>query len=720
MRLVNTKTIELEEFVDGEVPKYAILSHTWGSGEVTLQELLTLEIRTKPGYDKIRNAAHLAQQDGLEYIWVDTCCIDKTSSAELSEAINSMMKYYELSEVCYAYLVDSLPGVAPFEKKCKWFTRGWTLQELIAPSRLQFYASDWSYLDTRERLAKRICKITGIEEYLLQRRSPKDQRGQWPSRQRASDDLRAMLDSISIAERMSWASERQTTRIEDTAYCLMGIFGVNMPLLYGEGDRAFFRLQEEIMKYSDDYSILAWNPPRPNSPHRRRPQDSAELGQCIGILAASPSQFFGCQNVTLLGVGKLVPPFSLTNKGLQIELRIEKSKARETLAILPCQLYDDHTKLLALHLARSPEGIYGRSRERLTLVDKSSWSKWPPTMLYVLSYGAADFGLLKPNESAITAESLSRELRTVSIWCSAVGRKRGSRFIISKDNPAANQLAAVLVSGSQDFIVLLALPNPTGKPHSYLSPVCRLVRLSRLKDKDYWWDSLISLAVPPMQPGSDPNMENLEERLKAWGQKPLGLSNHDWAMLSDQIVIDSKVYFVSIDLEAQLGQNAFNVEINSVPRSFTDILRGEREHGTKRAARAFVRGYLAGGGSRRKIFWLLLLLPRIPTTVLEFFYRLGIDFLARSTPKIDDDMISFGHGLLFLVFPILPPTILHYWGSFLLLLRKGLGFGFRAVGREVFTAFVLYSICRGVVSDGIIDQLRGLKRREKGRVSPPR
>jgi hypothetical protein len=194
------------------------------------------------------------------YIWIDTCCIDKSSSAELSEAINSMYRWYEESEVCYAYLEDveedyenacedpdkdanngsikSLnENVEKNIRKSRWFTRGWTLQELVAPSQIIFFAKNWSVLgvlgekdndswDPERNLGKLLSSITTIPEAVL-----------------ADPSLRT---SCSVAKKMSWAAYRQTTRDEDMAYSLLGIFEVNMPLLYGEGDRAFIRLQERL------------------------------------------------------------------------------------------------------------------------------------------------------------------------------------------------------------------------------------------------------------------------------------------------------------------------------------------------------------------------------------------------------------------------------------------------------------------------------------------
>jgi hypothetical protein len=168
--------------------------------------------------------------------------IDKTSSAELSEAINSMYKWYEQADICYAYLSDiaTAERTARAEtmafKNSKWFTRGWTLQELIAPRSVEFYARDWTDLGTKSSRQDEISIVTGIDVRILDGEDPA---------------------ICNVAERLSWAATRTTTRIEDAAYCLLGLFQVHMPLLYGEGERALIRLQEEILKTTEDYTLLA-------------------------------------------------------------------------------------------------------------------------------------------------------------------------------------------------------------------------------------------------------------------------------------------------------------------------------------------------------------------------------------------------------------------------------------------------------------------------------
>ena len=242
MRLLNTTTFKLKEFVS-DFPPYAILSHTWGDEEVSYQEIDLPERENKRGFAKIRGCCHLALGDGLDWAWIDTCCIDKTSSAELSEAINSMFMWYRDAYVCYVYLED-VPNPDPgFPEKefyaARWFSRGWCLQELIAPQFVEFYTTGWQEIGTKLSLCDSIHEITGIPLAVLLGEEH-------------------ALDWCNMAQKLSWASTRETTRVEDEAYCLLGIFGINMPLLYGEGARAFQRLQEELIQQTEDYSFLLW------------------------------------------------------------------------------------------------------------------------------------------------------------------------------------------------------------------------------------------------------------------------------------------------------------------------------------------------------------------------------------------------------------------------------------------------------------------------------
>ena len=219
----------------------------------------------RSGLEKLTCSVEQTLRDQIEYLWIDTCCIDKRSSAELSEAINSMYTWYEGSSVCYAYLhdVEKQKSMSDYAREnsafrsSRWFKRGWTLQELIAPRKVVFYAKDWTEIGTKHDMADLIADITNIDVGVLRHD--------------------ASHSNISVAKRMSWAASRQTTRVEDIAYSLMGLFGVNMPTLYGEGSKAFFRLQEEIMRTTHDHSLFAWK--------------MGIVREEVGLLASSPEQF---------------------------------------------------------------------------------------------------------------------------------------------------------------------------------------------------------------------------------------------------------------------------------------------------------------------------------------------------------------------------------------------------------------------------------------------
>jgi Heterokaryon incompatibility protein (HET) len=234
---------------DDAIPRYAILSHTWGTDaeEVSFKDMIDGTGTSKPGYHKIQFCGEQAGRDKLQYFWIDTCCIDKSNSTELQEAINSMFRWYRNAAKCYVYLTDvsrpalgtdsNLPNVSdnqpPWEssfRKSRWFTRGWTLQELVAPALVEFFSKEGERLGNKRSLERHIHEVTGIPVQAL-RDSP--------------------LSDFSVPERMLWAENRDTTYKEDKAYSLLGIFNVHMPLIYGEGrENAFKRLREEIDRAS--------------------------------------------------------------------------------------------------------------------------------------------------------------------------------------------------------------------------------------------------------------------------------------------------------------------------------------------------------------------------------------------------------------------------------------------------------------------------------------
>ncbi|KAK5653188.1 hypothetical protein OQA88_9086 [Cercophora sp. LCS_1] len=290
MRLLHVRTYKLYTFVRNP-PPYAILSHTWGTEEVTFDDISRETRSALRGWSKVEKCCERAISDGLEYVWIDTCCIDKTDSSELSEAINSMYRYYEEADVCYAFLHNTPKNVRMAFEKSPWFTRGWTLQELLAPMYLLFVDWEWEPIGTREQLLKEISKATGIEE-------------------------RHILNptACSVATKLSWAANRETTRIEDRTYSLLGLLGINMPLIYGEGDRAFERLQQELIRQQADESILLWG-------RRWLGNDAGklEMGHTpITLFATSPSAFEKSNGLVPWSFINERGGFTVTNAGLSI------------------------------------------------------------------------------------------------------------------------------------------------------------------------------------------------------------------------------------------------------------------------------------------------------------------------------------------------------------------------------------------------------------------
>ncbi|OTA94642.1 hypothetical protein M434DRAFT_42298, partial [Hypoxylon sp. CO27-5] len=225
MRLLKIRSngdIELTgEYTNADVPRYAILSHTWGTDdqEVNFQDITSGKGFKKDGYQKLKFCARKATANGIHYFWVDTCCIDKTNSVIYNEAINSMYRWYKGAYECYVYLADVRGNSRHWKsafRRSRWFTRGWTLQELIAPKSVTFYGHDEVRLGSKTgSLEGLIHDITGINKDAL--------RG-------------APMDNFSIQERFSWYGTRQTKKEEDAVYSQLGIFGVSMSMIYGEGE----------------------------------------------------------------------------------------------------------------------------------------------------------------------------------------------------------------------------------------------------------------------------------------------------------------------------------------------------------------------------------------------------------------------------------------------------------------------------------------------------
>ena len=361
MRLLHTRRLEFEEFYDSQIPEYAILSHRWIGREVSFEEFHDHEIQRSPRFDKIKDCCSFARDENHEWVWIDTCCIDKRNSAELTEAINSMYGWYKKAEICFAYLAD----VTAFQKEdgkwrmrreefcnSKWFTRGWTLQELLAPRKVVFLDRHWRFVGQKTTsdtphtdLKEDISAATGI-----------------PWRDLSSNSVSGPKN---IAKKMSWLSRRETSRLEDIAYCMMGLCGVNMPLLYGEGSKAFLRLQSEIIKISDDESIFAWFLPLDK-------QYSARSRRC-GMLASSPSAFAKSgQIVTRRPMpGKM--PFSITNKGLQYQVPRPKRGEKFSLP-LDCGLEDQENTAITLSLCHDFMGWWRTDCGEIKLEYKNEWT----------------------------------------------------------------------------------------------------------------------------------------------------------------------------------------------------------------------------------------------------------------------------------------------------------------------------------------------------------
>lgn len=350
MKLVNCRTYALEEFWEDSVQQYAILSHRWEDGELTYQDMFDLErAKRKKGFVKVERACGWALNAGISHVWVDTCCIDKSSSAELTEAINSMFEWYSKAVLCYAYLSDFDAAEATSRLDASlWFTRGWTLQELIAPPEVEFYDHQGRMFGTRTLLQNEISRITGIEAAVL---------ASSPSR-----NLESLLRSIPAGRRMSWASGRRTTRKEDIAYCLLGIFSVNMPMLYGEGFRAFTRLQEEIMKDSNDLTLFAWQA-SPNSP---------QASEYRGVLARDPSEFAGAFEFKPVADLKFNPEFSMSNKGMRIHTSLHRAQSDRVVMSLNCHPPNNPTQSIGIFLKHQGGGVYARADPHgLAVVDTS-------------------------------------------------------------------------------------------------------------------------------------------------------------------------------------------------------------------------------------------------------------------------------------------------------------------------------------------------------------
>ncbi|KAK4171432.1 putative vegetative incompatibility protein HET-E-1 [Triangularia setosa] len=317
MRLLNTTTLEFELFLN-DVPQYAILSHTWGEQEVTFNDMSSPARISLKGWQKVQRCCRLARLEGWGYVWIDTCCINKADSSELGEAINSMFRWYEEAQVCYAFLEDVSPCYRSDGKSrpsnselagSRWFTRGWTLQELLAPPFLAFLDSSWNIVGSRETRALAVTYATKMQQKDIQN-----------------------FRTCSVATKLSWASARQTTRLEDRAYSLMGLLGVHMPLIYGEGRNAFVRLQHELIRLFNDETVLLWTTnqatPFCNDPQLLVAEHLEARGRYPGwlvrqgLFAESVKDFSESNGLVVRQFDKIPRNFRISNAGISLDVEL--------------------------------------------------------------------------------------------------------------------------------------------------------------------------------------------------------------------------------------------------------------------------------------------------------------------------------------------------------------------------------------------------------------
>ncbi|KAK4892229.1 hypothetical protein LTR27_009238 [Elasticomyces elasticus] len=402
MRLINTDSLMLQEFIDADsAPKYAILSHRWGDEGVTHKAWRKGRCTEgAKGYVKIVDACAFARARGQAWLWVDTVCINKDSSQDLSEAINSMWYYYQSATECYAYLGDVIatdPTVRIEQVIASdWFLRGFTLQELIAPERVIFTSSSWDIIGFKyppnhdpsevRRLEASMGPDVGLAEEI-------------ESVTGIPIDVLAYAESrfvFSVAQRMSWMARRTTTRIEDMAYCLLGLFNINMPLLYGEREEAFSRFQREIFGRTEDETLLAWPFTQPlvtAVPTEVLQARTMAYDEVLGIFASGPHCFKYALDTT--GTRADVSPLVLTGRGIQMTATLETSpRAYQTtnnpgLACLVLLAVDQsmwlphsnprvapvETSRFCVFLSKLPCGHYGRIATQSISQTVHTW--WP-------------------------------------------------------------------------------------------------------------------------------------------------------------------------------------------------------------------------------------------------------------------------------------------------------------------------------------------------------
>jgi hypothetical protein len=670
MRLINVNSLKLEEFIGNAIPQYAILSHTWGKDEVTFEDWKNIRLACrKSGFRKIKGACQRAKVDGIGWLWVDTNCIDKSSSAELSEAINSMFAWYRDAAVCYVYLEDvgspletqdhkarwTTGRLIELMGKSRWFTRGWTLQELLAPEECVFFNNDWSIISrkTLRRCRAALHSITGVEpQFLADKCEEVEADPDWRYDSDKSYDQREAsavgdghreqggggegdlcsveededftdydhqhvvrmkkhrIHSAGIAKRMSWMGRRVTTRVEDIAYCMLGIFDINMPLLYGEGGKAFLRLQEEIIKVSNDHTIFFWE------------WRDKTLQDWPSILAPAPIFFRNCQrihpaletiNTTFRSpeatAGRTI---SMTNVGLSIRLPTAHTAKGAFVALNVCdcggsitdcrrRTLDERRRVFFLYLVREGDKYFRVGVPPLP-IKGDTWPELRQAALYVCA---------RPSDSPAHLDI--RMLRAVTQFptdITSLAITFADRNFVDTDEEEPlfrrAQITDTITFGSHfsfglgihftgadkgwDFGLLVA--RPVGRPlirvlfgrKEYAIPMAQLANIKMGQIRGCYWHCEI---LPARWSCQDPAV-----RLKALDEfyerryTSLHLTNqrHNVSVTISSldtsasvrepgrpVPYESKIYLAVLDLDAASGGKARSDSSQVLPRIFEDL-----------------------------------------------------------------------------------------------------------------------------------------------------
>ncbi len=472
MHLLNVDTFKLEYFVS-DPPPYAILSHTWRSDseEVSYRDVLDGRLDSAASRPpKIAGCCKTAKDNGYQYVWIDTCCINKSSSTELHEAITSMFKWYRDAAICYAYLSDvpAEDGSDDFRshfRSARWFQRGWTLQELLAPLKLRFYNADWEFIGTKGDLCDLVEEVTEIPtEYLLGITE---------------------LHHASVAQRMSWAANRTTKRQEDMGYCLLGIFGVFIPMMYGEGDNAFRRLQREIANKIPDDSILAWG----LDDEQLAPM-TTENPAFGAALAPSPSFFAGSGKIVVMDS---LPHASFEMNGgrLRVPLQITKYGNGQIFATLKCGPEGDSLRVtIRVDPAPGESDGYFRLQCRSRLVVAHRRTPVTPIWLHL------DAGHQPSSQSAcwFQVRRSVPNLELVDVHPESCWHKERA-LIEGNDDPTNDHLLPILArfrqTGQQtaDFVAVLHVSS-RAQPSCYLMIASNHTSLEEIADNFDTWKPL--------------------------------------------------------------------------------------------------------------------------------------------------------------------------------------------------------------------------------------